>query len=184
MAALLEDNGAVVLDRGMLRVAHQFRAENLQARVRLTVVCKQPCLGEGQVELILGVIGRIVIEERERLGARVPVEQERGGPRAGGQRDRGVIEASVGSDGTVRIAITRSDVGQIQLRAFVPLPARCQLTEALLGFLVVAGIVGEEREPAVNLRLWSTRGAQAFKLLASWTADPSALRHTSIPTDA
>ena len=66
---LLEDHGALVLDRGMLGMPLQRGAEDLETRIGFAVIGQQARLGQRQVELILGVIGRVVIQQRQRFGS-------------------------------------------------------------------------------------------------------------------
>src|SRR6185437_14141555 len=95
----------------------------------------------------------VVIQQRQRLGARVLVEQQRRGTRARRQGHRRIVQAPVGGDRGVRLAVARGNVGEVQLRRVVPLAAREQFAEALPRLLHVAGIERQQRQAAVHLGL-------------------------------
>ena len=60
----------------------ELRRQQRQSGVGLAVIGQQPRLGECQVELVLGVVGGVIVQQRQRLGARSAVEQQRRGARA------------------------------------------------------------------------------------------------------
>ena len=92
-------------------------------------------------------------------------------PRANAPRARPRSRTAADSgDRRVRVAVTRGDVGEVELRAIVALTAREQLGEALLGLLVVAGVVGQQRQAAVDLRLWRAVRAQPLEFLVGLLA--------------
>jgi len=146
-------------------MALECSGEQRQPGVRFAVIGQQSRLRECQVELILRMVRGVVIEQRQRLGARLAIKQQRGSPRARRQRHRRVVEAAVGRDRSLRIAVTRRNIGQIQLRRIVALAARQQLREALAGFLQVPGSERQQREPPIDLRGRRAASAQMLELL-------------------
>jgi len=146
-------------------MALECRSQQRQPGVRFAVIGQQPRLGECQIELILGMVRGVVIEQRQRLGALVAFEQQRRRARARRQRHRRVVEAAVGRDRSLRIPVARLDIGEIQLRRIVALATRQQLREALARFLQVPGCERQQREPPIDLRARRAAGAQMLEFL-------------------
>src|ERR1700756_2287336 len=138
--------------------------EELEARIRLAVIGQQVGFGKGELQLLLRMLGDVVIEERQRLGALAvgsggALEQQRCGARARLHCNRGIVQPAVVRNGALRIAVARGDVGQVELRGIVPLAAREQGREALLRLLQVPRLEREQREPPVDLGRRDARGA-------------------------
>ncbi|HXZ85033.1 MAG TPA: hypothetical protein VEI82_06055, partial [Myxococcota bacterium] len=146
-------------------MALERRGEHLEPGVGIAVVGEQACLGEGELQLLLGVLGGIIVEQHERLGARAAVEQQPRRTRARRQRHRRVVQPPIFRDRAFRIAGARRDVGEVQLRGIVALAAREQRREALLRLRQISRLERQQCEPPVDLAGGNAAAAQALELL-------------------
>ncbi len=85
---LLQDDRTLVLERRVLRMRPQPDTQQFQRRIGTAVVAQKLRLRDGQIDALLGMLPRVLPEERERVGRVMRAEEQRRGllPRLERQR--------------------------------------------------------------------------------------------------
>ncbi len=76
-SGLLEDHCPLIFDRRVARVTIERRAQQLNRGIRLPMIGQQVCLRHGEIDLGVGMLTDVVIQQGQRLLASTAVKQQR-----------------------------------------------------------------------------------------------------------
>ena len=143
------------------------RLNQSECRVALAMIPEQMNLRERELEALLGMRNRVLIQKRERCGA-VGLQQDGRRLCARRDRDRRILKLPISGERRRLICVARRDVSHRKDYALGRRAVCRKIGEATLRLGKITVLEGEERQALINLSRSCTRSAQALKFLAGF----------------